>query len=304
MTTDEQTQPNDVPSPVGDGILSVVATPIGNLEDITFRAVAVLKEADVIAAEDTRQTSKLLARYGISSRLLSFSEHNQIKRGPRLLQLLREGKKVALVTDAGTPTVSDPGGYLVRLAVEHGVRVVPVPGPSAVLAALSVSGIPFQSFCFEGFLPSRPTQRRKRLQELAGESRTMVFYESPNRVEKMLSDVLEVWGDRRVAVAKELTKLHETVFRGPLSSVIDLVREHGPRGEYTVVVEGATTAVEVEGSIAEDLEILIGEQGMNAKEAVSLVAERRNVPKRDVYRESVKLKQATSGGRDHRPSNG
>ena len=278
------------------GTLFVVATPIGNLEDITLRALRVLGEADAVAAEDTRHTAKLLTHHGIRARLVSFQEHNQARRTPQLLQLLREGRKVALVTDAGTPTISDPGVYLVQQALSEGLTVAPVPGPSAVTAALSVSGIRSQAFAFEGFLPSRVTQRRKRLRELAGEPRTMVFYESPKRLERTLADMLEVWGDRQIAVAKELTKVFETVYRGSLSAVLSGVRSEGARGEYTLVVSGAAGRSE-EGteSLADELRRLMTEEGLSSREAITEAARRRGIPRREAYRESLGVKGKTSG---------
>ncbi len=221
-----------------EGALFVVATPIGNLEDITLRALRVLREADVILAEDTRRIRKLLAAHGIPSpQVWSFFEGNEERKIPAVLALLQEGKRVALVSDAGTPTLSDPGFRLVRAAREAGVPVFPVPGPSAAVAALSVSGLPTDRFVFEGFLPRTRGKRRKRLEALADESRTVVLFASVHRIAKELQEMLEVLGDRRVFIAREMTKVHEEHFYGRLSEAVSWVA--GKKGEFVVVLHGA-----------------------------------------------------------------
>ncbi len=224
---------------MGTGILYVVSTPIGNLEDMTFRGVRVLKEVDVVAAEDTRRTAKLANHYGLSLRLLSYHAHNKHRRGKQLVEMLRDGKNVALVSDAGTPGISDPGYAIIRAALDEGFEVVPVPGPTALISALTASGLPAGSFTFVGFLSSRRGRRRKQLQEFAGVRRTLVFYEGPHRVVAALEDVLAVMGDRQAAVAREMTKHFEEVVRGRVSDLVDHFREKAPRGEFTVIVEGA-----------------------------------------------------------------
>lgn len=218
--------------------LYIVATPIGNLGDVTARALEVLRSADVVACEDTRHTGLLLHRLEISARLVSYHDHNKLRRTPELLEMLRQGKRVALVADAGTPGVSDPGFYLIRAAVAAGCRIVPVPGASALLSALVVSGLPCDRFAFEGFLPRREGRRRKRLQALAGETRTMVFFEPGRRLVALLRDMLELWGDREAVVARELTKLHEEVIRGTLAGLVELLSERELKGEITLVVAG------------------------------------------------------------------
>ena len=218
--------------------LYVVSTPIGNLGDMTQRAVEVLSTVDAIACEDTRRTGLLLSHFAIRSQLLSYHEYNKLRRTPELLEMLRHGKRIALVTDAGTPGISDPGFYLIRAAVEAGLRVSPVPGASALLAALVVSGLPSDRFAFEGFLPKRDGRRRRRLADLKGEDRTMIFCESARRVTRLLGELLELWGDRRVVVARELTKTFEEVLRGTLSSVIEGIGERELKGETVVVVAG------------------------------------------------------------------
>lgn len=218
------------------GTLYVVATPIGNLEDLSFRALRVLKEADLIACEDTRRTRALLARYGISTSTTSYFEHNKLRKGPALVRLLGEGKSVALVTDAGTPGISDPGFLLVREARAAGIPVVPIPGPSAVVAALSVAGIPAASFVFEGFLPARPGRRLARLRALRDLETTVVLYEGPHRFLKTLEAIREVFGEVPLVVARELTKQFEESRAGTPSEQLAYFMERPPRGEFTIVI--------------------------------------------------------------------
>ncbi len=222
------------------GKLFVVATPIGNMEDVTLRALRTLREADLIAAEDTRITRKLLDRYEIRVPLMSFFEHNEVRRAAQVLEHLKAGKNVALVSEAGTPAISDPGFVLVRDAIAAGIEVMSVPGPSAVAAAVSVSGLPTDSFLFEGFLSRRTGKRRRRLEELRDLDATLVFYESPHRLLGSLQDMLEVLGDRHAAVAHELTKFHEDVTRGALTEVLASWKVRAVKGEFTIVVEGKT----------------------------------------------------------------
>ncbi len=215
--------------------LYVVATPIGNLEDITLRALRVLREVDLIAAEDTRRTLRLLNHYNIKKPLISYHEHNKLARIPEILKILEE-KDVALVSDAGVPGVSDPGRELVAAALEAGFKVVPIPGPSAIPTALSVSGLPADQFLFLGYLPRKRSERRKLLSSVAEEERTLVAFEAPHRLRESLSDILEVLGDREIAVCRELTKLHEEIFRGKVSEALERFRE--PLGEFTLVLAG------------------------------------------------------------------
>jgi 16S rRNA (cytidine1402-2'-O)-methyltransferase len=218
--------------------LYVVSTPIGNLDDITLRAISVLQHVDVIAAEDTRKTRFLLAHLHITKPLVSFHSYNEARRTPDLVEQLSKGKAVALVTDAGTPGISDPAYSLIRAALDAGMKVIPVPGASAVLPALIASGLPTDRFVFEGFLPVKKG-RQKKLDELRSEPRTIVVYESPFRIVRTLEDLLACFGDRRVAVARELTKKFEEVIRGSVSSVLDDLRKKTPRGEYVLVIEGS-----------------------------------------------------------------
>ena len=221
----------------GAGTLYIVATPIGNLEDITRRALAVLAEVDLIAAEDTRHTGRLLKHFGISRQLVSFYSFNEQRRIPDLVHTLSIGKSIALVSDAGTPGISDPASSLVRAAIDANVSVVPVPGPSAFLAALVAGGLPMDRFVFEGFLPTKKG-RKTRLERLRLEDRTLVFYESPHRLLKMLNELLQHFGDRRVVIARELTKKFEEFERGTLSEVISHAEKSRIRGEFVVIVEG------------------------------------------------------------------
>jgi len=270
--------------------LYVVATPIGNLEDVTLRALRVLREVSLIAAEDTRTTRKLLAHHGIRNRLLSYNDHNKAARIPRLLQALREGD-VALVSEGGTPVISDPGLDLVAAALDAGFAAVPVPGPSAVTAALAVSGLPVRQFTYLGFLPRRAGERRRLLAGFRDDPRTLVAFESPHRLRASLTALLDALGERRVAVCRELTKAFEEVFRGTLSEA--LARFAEPRGEFTLVIEGARPGVgatfrspaggEAEGAARAEL-ARRRRDGEPARRAVSEVSARYSLPRRVAYR--------------------
>jgi 16S rRNA (cytidine1402-2'-O)-methyltransferase len=267
---------------VSTGRLYVVATPIGNLADITLRALRVLGDVDVIAAEDTRTTRKLLSHHGIRTPLVSYHEHNERVRTPELLGRLTDGANVAVVSEAGTPSISDPGYRLIEACIGAGVLVEPVPGASAVLAAVVVSGLPSDAFVFEGFLPRRATERRRRLQELAPERRTLVVFEAPHRVDACLQDMLDVLGDRRAALCRELTKLHEEVMRESLSKLAASVRRKPVKGELVLVVEGAIDPEpDVDAAVEEALERIAS--GESVREATRAVAEERGVPRRALY---------------------
>ena len=222
------------------GILYIVATPIGNLEDLTYRAVKVLSGVDLIAAEDTRTTKVLLNHYGITKPMVSYFSYNEKQRTPQLIQHLLDGKSIALVSDAGTPGISDPAHRIVAAAIESSIPIIPSPGPSAFLSALIVSGLPLDHFVFEGFLPVKKG-RKTRIESLKSESRTIVLYGSPHRVLKTLTEIRGVWGDRQVVVARELTKKFEEVVRGPLTSVLKALSLKPPRGEYVLVISGASS---------------------------------------------------------------
>ena len=222
------------------GILYIVSTPIGNLEDITLRALRILKMVDLIAAEDTRHTRRLLTHYEIDTPTTSYFEGNQIQKGEMLVTRLKAGASIALVSDAGTPTISDPGYRLLVQCIEAAIPIIPIPGPSACIAAASVAGLPLHNFVFEGFLSPKSGRRKRQLADLCEEKRTLIFYESPHRVIPFLKDVLEVLGDRRVTVARELTKKFEEIFRGTVAEAIEKLQETGARGEFTIVIGGAS----------------------------------------------------------------
>jgi len=226
--------------------LYIVATPIGNFGDITQRALDILANVDAVVCEDTRHTGLLLKHFGIQNRLISYHEYNKLRRTPEILELLSQGQAIAIVSDAGTPGISDPGFYLIRAAIEKGFRVIPVPGASALLAALVVSGLPSDRFAFEGFLPKRAGRRRKRLVALTQEDRTMVFCESTHRVKRLLTEIKELWGDRRVVVCRELTKKFEEVLRGSVSQLLEQLAGRELRGEVMVVVSGSVLPAKAE----------------------------------------------------------
>ena len=277
------------------GILYLVATPIGNLEDITLRALRVLGEVDLIAAEDTRHTRKLLNVHGISRPLLSYHEHNMRTRGYRLIRELLGGKSVALVTDAGTPTISDPGVDLVNLAVSENIPVRPIPGPSAVTTALAVSGLPVQSFIFLGYPPNRPAARRKFFSTYANAEHTLLLFESPRRLGSSLKDMRKIWGNRRVTVTRELTKIHEEIFRGSLDeAIVRWPRE--ARGEITLLVGGAQSVdPQPDDSLLQQLRLCLTSNRRPLREIAREVALERGVSKRLVYQEALKIKKELSG---------
>lgn len=276
------------------GTLYLCATPIGNLEDITLRVLRILQEADLIAAEDTRHTRKLLSHYQIHTPLTSYHRHNCKKKGEYLLDLVSSGKNVALVSDAGMPGVSDPGAELVSEAVKNGCAVIPVPGPSAAITALVVSGLPAGLFVFAGFLPTARKAREERLQELSRQRWTMVFYEAPHRIKETLASLLKALGNRQAAAARELTKLHEEVIRGSLEELADHFNLVEPRGEFTLVVAGAAEAENRSGQETAWRHIgaaahvaMLEAEGMDRKSAIQEVARLRGLPKKDVYRSVV-----------------
>ena len=268
------------------GHLYVVGTPIGNLGDLSDRARETLAVVDLVAAEDTRRTGKLLAHAGIRARMISLFEGNERQRIDELLERLSEGATVALVSDAGMPAVSDPGFRLLRAAVDAGIGISVVPGPSAVTAALVVSGLPTDRWVFEGFLPRRPSERRSRLRALAHDPRTVVLFESPLRVVTLLRDVLVELGDRRAAVARELTKIHEEVLRGRVSEVLAMLLDSEPRGEIVVVLEGAETPEAALSEMVDEAGRLVRD-GMRKREAAAAVARVRGGSANEIYRALV-----------------
>ena len=276
---------------IGGPSLYLVATPIGNLEDITLRALRVLKEVDLIACEDTRQTLKLLSHYGIKTRLVSYHEHNEMTKAAELVVDLEGGAKIALVTDAGMPGISDPGFRLIALAIRHHVPVVPIPGASAFLAALVASGLPTDSFRFSGFLPAKSGQRRKLLESVKDSPRTQVFYEAPHRLLETLSDVSEILGeDRHVVVAREVTKIHEEFLRGRAGEILGQLKARGDvKGEITLLIakaeEGVAPSPSESVSVAQRVREIMSKEKADEKAALKKVAKERGIGKSEAYRE-------------------
>jgi len=272
------------------GTLYIVATPIGNMEDITLRAIRVLKEADLIAAEDTRHTRNLLNKYGIETPLTSYHDHNKEEKAPVLLARMLEGKNIALVSDAGTPGISDPGYFLINLAVDQKIPVIPIPGATAAITALSISGLPTDRFVFEGFLPVKQTARIKKLNELASEERTLIFYEAPHKIIKTIEDMISVFGDRNAVVTRELTKIHEEVMRAKLSDILKHLKQKTVKGELTIIVHGASKEpLKKNIDTTEYLKNLMLHRGLTKKEAIAAAAEELGLPKKEVYKESLKI---------------
>jgi 16S rRNA (cytidine1402-2'-O)-methyltransferase len=274
------------------GTLYIVATPIGNLEDITLRALRTLKSVGLIAAEDTRRSARLLKHYDIFTPMTSYHDFSQPKRRETLLRTLLDGTDIALISDAGTPGISDPGYRLIGEALSKGIEVMAVPGPSVLTAALSIAGLPTDAFYFNGYLPNRPGPRKERLRSLRTRRETLVLYEAPHRIPAALRDMMEILGDRRrVAILREMTKLHEETFRGTLKEAHHhFGSQEKIRGEFTLVIEGASE----EGSsltvsdLPKEIERVIREQEVTRKEAVRIVAEAYGIPKREVYRASIR----------------
>lgn len=280
--------------------LYLVATPIGNLEDITLRALRVLKEVDQIACEDTRHTQKLLSHYNIQKPLVSYHEHNELTRAPELVVAMEEGAQIALVSDAGVPLVSDPGYRLVTLCLRHRIPIVPIPGPSALLAALSASGLPNEEFLFAGFLPARTGERRRALERLRIEDRTIILYEAPHRIEETLVDAHEILGDRPACIAREVTKLHEEFRRGSLAELAASLSDKPARGEITLLIgpvpaEEKSAQRDTSQSLAERVDELIRQAKLDRKEALKLAAKERGLTKRAAYHE-LHLEPGDSSG--------
>ncbi len=279
------------------GCLYLVGTPIGNLEDITLRALRILKEVDQIACEDTRHTQKLLTHYEIRKPLVSYHEHNEMTRAPELLMALEQGAKIALVSDAGMPLVSDPGHRLVALCLRHQVPIVPVPGPSAMLASLAAAGLPSEEFLFVGFLPARTGERRRALERLRIEDRTIILYEAPHRIEESISDAREILGDRPACLAREVTKLHEEFRRGKLSELAASLAEQPARGEITLLIGAADSAetrsrTDSAQSLADRVDELIHQAKLDRKEALKLAAKERGLTRRAAYGQMLESKSS------------
>ena len=281
------------------GKLYLCATPIGNLEDMTFRAVRILQEVDLIAAEDTRNSIKLLNHFEIKTPMTSYHEYNKIEKAHYLIAQMQEGKNVALITDAGTPGISDPGEDLVRLSYEAGIEVTSLPGACACVTALTLSGLPTRRFCFEAFLPTDKKEKQAILEELKTETRTTILYEAPHRLVKTLKELLDVLGDRRITLCRELTKRHETAFVTTLQGALDFYETQEPKGECVIVMEGRSIQEMKEEKqksweemgLQEHMDLYLN-QGMNQKDAMKAVAKDRGIGKRDVYKMLLELEEA------------
>ncbi|MBD5137240.1 MAG: 16S rRNA (cytidine(1402)-2'-O)-methyltransferase [Lachnospiraceae bacterium] len=280
-----------------EGRLYLCATPIGNLEDITLRVLRTLKEVDLIGAEDTRNSIKLLNHFDIKTPMTSYHEYNKIEKAVYLVKVIKEGKNVALITDAGTPGISDPGEELVRQCIESGIEVTSLPGAAACVTALTMSGMPTRRFAFEAFLPADKKERQKVLEELKEESRTIIIYEAPHHLIGTLNELMEVLGDRNISLCKELTKKHESVIRMTIGELIEKFENEKPRGEYVLVIDGKSMEQKEQEKREEWLKVPIEEhlrkyisEGESEKEAMKLVAKDRGISKRDVYQYCIKRK--------------
>jgi 16S rRNA (cytidine1402-2'-O)-methyltransferase len=271
-----------------NGTLYVVATPIGNLEDITYRAVRVLGEVDLVAAEDTRHSRKLFARFGIQKPLISYHDHNEQRRQEELVACLQAGEDIALISDAGTPCIADPGYRLIASCYAAGIKVVPIPGATASITALSAAGVSTERFAFEGYLPQKTKARTDLLRQLNGEKRTLVFYEAPHRLSATLDDLVNVLGsERQLVVARELTKLHEEFFRGTIAEAVSRFERETARGELVLILPPSTLGPQM--NVRDALRKLLKEGDLSRREAVKLIAKEYGLPSSDVYRESLSL---------------
>lgn len=284
------------PSQLSAGKLYVVGTPIGNLEDITLRALNTLKTSDLIACEDTRRTQKLLNHYEIRTPTISYHEHNEMTRAPELVLEMEQGSVISLVSDAGTPVLSDPGFRLVHLAIRHRITVIPVPGPSALVAALTAAGLPMNEFIFSGFLPPRRSARRKALSALTGFDKTIVFYEAPHRIIESLRDIRDILGEREMAIAREVTKIHEEFLRGSITQIRDLLKKEPVKGELTVILgPGGARRESAEGgvSVREEVERLKASEGLDERSALKVIARARGISRSEAYRQLQLEKQSS-----------
>ncbi len=280
------------------GILYICGTPIGNLEDITLRALKILKEVKLIAAEDSRHTKKLLNHYQINTKVTSYYEYNKFKKSTYLVEILKNGQDIALVSDAGMPGISDPGYVLVNLALKNNIKIIPIPGVSALITALVVSGLPTAKFIFEGFLPRKIKERKRYFKSIENEERTVIFYETPHRLKRALKDMLEIWGDRKIVVARELTKKYEEIIRGKLSRVLSEINAKDIKGEITLVVQGG---IKKKGNDTIDFlknECIIEEylkklknQGYSNKDIIKIAREKLDIPKNLIYKKLLEMKK-------------
>ena len=279
------------------GILYICGTPIGNLEDITLRALKVLKKVKLIAAEDTRHTKKLLNHYQINTKITSYYEYNKFKKAPHLVEILKNCQDIALVSDAGMPGISDPGYVLVNLALKNNIKIIPVPGVSALITALVVSGLPTDKFVFEGFLPRKIKERKRYFKSIENEERTLIFYETPHRLKRTLKDMLEIWGDRKIVIARELTKKFEEMIRGNLSQVMTEINTKEIKGEITLVVQGGikkkendTTDFLKDECIMEGYLRKLKNQGYSNRDIIKIAQEKLNIPKNLIYKKLLEMK--------------
>ncbi|MCK4308601.1 MAG: 16S rRNA (cytidine(1402)-2'-O)-methyltransferase [Candidatus Atribacteria bacterium] len=281
-----------------EGILYICGTPIGNLGDITLRALKILKEVNLIAAEDTRHTKKLLNHYQINTKITSYYEYNKLKKAPYLVEILKSGQDIALVSDAGMPGISDPGYVLINLALKNNIKIIPVPGVSALITALVVSGLPTDKFVFEGFLPRKIKERKRYFKSVENEERTIIFYETPHRLKRALKDMLEVWGDRKIVITRELTKKYEEIIRGNLSKVLaEINTKKEIKGEITLVVQGGIRKKENDTidflkseCIMEEYLKKLKKQGYSNKDIIRITQEKLNIPKNLIYKKLLEMK--------------
>lgn len=280
-----------------EGILYICGTPIGNLEDITLRVLKILKEVKLIAAEDTRHTKKLLNHYQINTKVTSYYEYNKIKKATYLVEMLKNSQDIALVSDAGMPGISDPGYVLVNLALKNNIKIIPIPGVSALITALVVSGLPTDKFVFEGFIPRKIKERKRYFQSIENEERTIIFYEAPHRLKRALKDMLDVWGERKIVIARELTKMYEEIIRGKLSRVLSEINAKEIKGEITLVVQGGirkkendTTDFLKDECIMEEYLKKLKKQGYSSKDIIKITQEKLNLPKNLIYKKLLEMK--------------
>ena len=280
-----------------EGILYICGTPIGNLEDITLRALKILKKVKLIAAEDTRHTKKLLNHYRINTKATSYYEYNKFKKAPYLVEILKNGQDIALVSDAGMPGISDPGYVLIDLALKSNIIIIPIPGVSALITALVVSGLPIDKFVFEGFLPRKIKERKRYFRSIENEERTVIFYETPHRLKRALKDMLEVWGDRKIVIARELTKIFEEIIRGKLSQVLTEISTKEIKGEITLVVQGGIKKKEKDKIDFLKNEYIMQEylkklknQGYSNKDIIKIAQEKLDIPKNLIYKKLLEMK--------------
>jgi len=282
-----------------EGILYICGTPIGNLEDITIRALKILKEVKLIAAEDTRHTKKLLIHYQINTKVTSYHEYNKFKKAPYLVEILKNGQDIALVSDAGMPGISDPGYVLINLALNNNIKIIPVPGVSALITALVVSGLPTDKFVFEGFLSRKIKERKRYFKSIENEERTIIFYEAPHRLKRTLKDMSDVWGERKIVIARELTKKYEEIIRGNLSQVITEINTKEIKGEITLVVQGGikkkgndTIDFLKDECIMEEYLKKLKNQGYSNKDIIKIAQEKLNIPKNTIYKKLLEIKNS------------